>query len=336
MITDAIAQVIDGYDLTATQAADVMREIMSGEATGAQIGAYLVAMRMKGETVPEIVGSARVMREFATTIKVDDPMVVDTCGTGGDQAGTFNISTTVAFVVAGGGITVAKHGNRSVSSKSGSADVLMALGMNIESPPEKVEEHVNTIGIGFLFAPLFHGAMKHAIGPRREIGVRSIFNILGPLTNPAGAPVQVLGVYDAELTQTLAQVLVELGSKHCFVVHGSDGLDEITTTGTSRIAEGKEGSVSTYTLDPEEVGLPLARAADLAGGDAAHNAGVTRAVLSGVKGPARDIVLINAAPIFVATGRAGTLKEGIKLAAEAIDSGSAEDKLKKLVEASNR
>ncbi|MDH5527367.1 MAG: anthranilate phosphoribosyltransferase [Nitrospirota bacterium] len=336
MITEAIAQAIDGYDLTASQAGAVMREIMSGEATGAQIGAYLVALRMKGETVPEIVGSARVMREFATRIQVDDPMVVDTCGTGGDKAGTFNISTTAAFVVAGGGITVAKHGNRSVSSKSGSADVLMALGVNVEVPPEKVEEHVNSVGIGFLFAPLFHGAMKHAIGPRREIGVRSIFNILGPLTNPAGASVQVLGVYDQELTNTLAQVLVELGSRHCFVVHGSDGLDEITTTGPTRIAEGKDGSVSTFTLTPEEVGLPVAKSADLEGGDAAHNAEITRGVLAGMKGPARDIVLINAAPVFVATGRAGSLKEGVRLAEESIDSGSAEDKLHKLVEASNR
>jgi anthranilate phosphoribosyltransferase len=336
VIREAIAKVVEGEDLTASEAADVMRQVMSGEATPAQIGAYLTALRMKGETVDEIAGSARVMREMATHIRVDDPLVVDTCGTGGDRSGTFNISTTAAFVVAGGGITVAKHGNRAVSGKAGSADVLMALGVNVELPPERVETCVNEIGIGFLFAPLFHGAMKHAIGPRREIGVRTLFNILGPLTNPASAGVQVLGVYAEALTDRLARVLVALGSTHCFVVHGSDGLDEITTTGPSRVAEGRNGIVEAYALDPADLGLARAKPADLAGGDAAENARITRAVLDGERGPKREIVLLNAAPAFVAAGKAPSLKAGIAKAAEAIDSGAAAEKLARLVEASGR
>jgi anthranilate phosphoribosyltransferase len=332
VIAKAIAAVVEGQDLTAAQAADVMRQVMSGEATPAQIGAYLVALRMKGETVEEIAGSARVMREMATRIRVDDPLVVDTCGTGGDRAGTFNISTTAAFVVAGGGITVAKHGNRAVSGKAGSADVLIALGVNVEQPPEVVEACVNEIGVGFLFAPLFHGAMKHAIGPRREIAVRTLFNVLGPLTNPAGATVQVLGVYAEALTDRLARVLMELGSTHCFVVHGSDGLDEITTTGPSRVAEGRAGVVEAWTLDPAELGIPTAKPADLTGGDAQANAAITRQVLAGEPGPHRDIVLLNAAPAFVATGKAKTMRQGIALAAESIDSGAAAEKLARLVE----
>jgi len=332
VIANAIAAVVEGQDLTADQAAGVMRQIMSGEATPAQIGAYLTALRMKGETVDEVVGSARVMREMATRIRVDDPFVVDTCGTGGDRAGTFNISTTAAFVVAGGGVTVAKHGNRAVSGRSGSADVLMALGVNIEQPPEGVEACVNEIGIGFLFAPLFHGAMRHAIGPRREIGIRTLFNVLGPLTNPAGATVQVLGVYAEALTDRLARVLMELGSAHCFVVHGSDGLDEITTTGPSRVAEGRAGVVEAYALDPADLGVERARPADLTGGDADLNAAITRAILKGERGPKREIVLVNAAPAFVAAGKARSLKEGIARAAESVDSGAAEEKLVRLVE----
>ncbi len=335
-ITDAIARVIEGEHLDRNAAAEVMTEIMSGQATPAQIGAYLVALRMKGETVDEITGSARVMREMATRVAIDSPLVVDTCGTGGDKSGTFNISTTVAFVVAGGGITVAKHGNRSVSSKSGSADVLVSLGVNIDTPPEKVADCINEIGIGFLFAPLFHGAMKHAIGPRREIGVRTLFNVLGPLTNPAGAGYQVLGVYDSALTDTLAQVLMALGSQHCFVVHGMDGLDELTTTGPSRIAEGKGGEVAAYTITPEEVGLPVAQPSDIAGGNADANAEITRQILAGFKGPRRDIVLLNAAPAFIAAGKAANLVEGIACAAEAIDSGRAEAKLAQLAMFSNR
>jgi anthranilate phosphoribosyltransferase len=334
VIAEAIGKVVEGQDLSAAEAGDVMRRIMSGECTPAQIGAYLIALRMKGETVDEIVGSAKVMREMATPIRVDDPLVVDTCGTGGDRRGTFNISTTAAFVVAGGGVTVAKHGNRAVSGKSGSADVLMALGVNVELAPQAVEACVNEIGVGFLFAPLFHGAMRHAIGPRREIGVRTLFNILGPLTNPAAASIQVLGVYDADLTDTLARVLVALGSRHCFVVHGSDGLDEITTTGPSRVAEGQGGKVGAYQLDPGEVGIRRAKPADLKGGDAQVNAAITRKILDGEKGPQRDIVLLNAAPAFVAAGKAKNIKQGIAVAAEAIDSGAAAEKLARLVEAS--
>jgi len=335
-ISEAVAKVIEENSLTSTEAAEVMEQIMTGAATPAQIGAYLVALRMKGETVDEIVGSARIMRQMATPVRVDDKLVVDTCGTGGDASGSFNISTTVAFVVAGAGVTVAKHGNRSISSKCGSADVLTALGVNLETPPAAVEACINEIGIGFLFAPLFHSAMKHAIGPRREIGVRSLFNVLGPLTNPAGAGIQVLGVYAPELTDTLAQVLVKLGSQHCFVVHGSDGLDEITTTGPSRIAEGKGGVVDSYNISPTDFGLPLAQAADLAGGDAAENAAITQAILNGETGPKRDIVLLNAAPVLVAAGKAANFKEGIALAAKVIDSGAAAAKLAQLVEVSNR
>ncbi|MBI5136548.1 MAG: anthranilate phosphoribosyltransferase [Nitrospirae bacterium] len=335
-ITEAIARIIEREDLSASEAAEVMTQIMTGGATPAQIGAYLVALRMKGETVDEIVGSARIMRDMATPVRVNDPLVVDTCGTGGDKSGTFNISTTVAFVVAGAGVTVAKHGNRSVSSRSGSADVLQALGVNLELAPPKVEDCVNEIGVGFLFAPLFHGAMKHAIGPRREIGVRTLFNVLGPLTNPAGAGMQVLGVYDRALTDILAQVLVKLGSRHCFVVHGSDGLDEITTTGPSFVAEGKGGVVDSYTIRPEDFGITRVGAPAIAGGDAAHNAAITRAILAGEAGPRRDIVLLNAAPALVAAGKAATLTDGIAVAAEAIDSGAAEDKLAALVGFSNR
>ncbi len=335
-IADAIARVIEGENLSAQDAASVMTEIMSGQSTPAQIGAYLTALRMKGETVDEITGSASVMRKMATRVRVDDPLVVDTCGTGGDKSGTFNISTTVAFVVAGGGITVAKHGNRSVSSRSGSADVLVSLGVNIEIPPQQVTDAINGIGIGFLFAPLFHGAMKHAIGPRREIGVRTLFNVLGPLTNPAGAGIQVLGVYDQALTDTLAQVLMKLGSQHCFVVHGLDGLDEITTTGPSRVAEGKKGVVDSYVVSPEDFGIPLAKATDIAGGDADTNAEISRRILAGDAGPQRDIVLLNAAPAFVGAGKARNIVEGIACAAEAIDSGAAEAKLAQLVAFSTR
>jgi len=238
--------------------------------------------------------------------------------------------------VAGGGVTVAKHGNRAVSGRAGSADVLLALGVNVELPPAGVEACVNEIGVGFLFAPLFHGAMRHAIGPRREVGVRTLFNILGPLTNPAAASIQVLGVYDGALTDTLARVLVALGSRHCFVVHGSDGLDEITTTGPSRVAEGKDGKVQAWQLDPAELGIQKARPGDLKGGDAAENARITRAVLDGEKGAPRDIVLLNAAPAFVAAGKAKSLAQGIARGAEAIDSGAAREKLDRLVAYSTR
>jgi anthranilate phosphoribosyltransferase len=276
------------------------------------------------------------MRERATRIRAHDSLVVDTCGTGGDRMGTFNISTTAAFVVSGVGITVAKHGNRSVSSSCGSADVLKALGVKIDTSPEAVEECLNEIGIGFLFAPQFHGAMRHALGPRQEIGVRTIFNILGPLTNPARASIQVLGVYAGELTDLLAQVLVNLGSLHCFVVHGLDGLDEITITGKTRVSEGKEGRVKSFFLEPRDFDLKVAAVKDIQGGDVEENSRFVLDILHGEKGPRRDIVLLNAAPAIVACGRAKTLQEGVQVARESIDSGAAFEKLEALRAMTNR
>ncbi|MFQ5597052.1 MAG: anthranilate phosphoribosyltransferase [Nitrospiria bacterium] len=332
MIKEAISKVVERVDLDEVEAEEVMREIMEGKATPSQIASYITAMRMKGETVEEITGSARVMREKAVHVRVEDPMVVDTCGTGGDQMNTFNISTTVAFVVAGAGITVAKHGNRSVSSVCGSADVLKGLGVSIDIPPERVEACINDTGIGFLFAPLFHGAMKHAVGPRRETGIRTLFNILGPLTNPARASIQVLGVFSPELTDLMAQVLMNLGSRHCFIVHGMDGLDEITTTGKSRISEGKGGRVAAYQVEPKHFKLSNGVLRDLLGGNVETNAAILLSILRGEKGAKRNVVLMNAAPAFVAVGKAKTLQEGFNLAAESIDSGRAMEKLERLRE----
>jgi anthranilate phosphoribosyltransferase len=336
VIREAISKVIEGSSLSVQEAEGVMMEIMEGKATPAQIAAYVVGLRMKGETVEEITGSAQAMRQKAVRIRVRDRLVVDTCGTGGDRMGTFNISTTVAFLVSGAGITVAKHGNRSVSSSCGSADVLKALGVKIEIPPEAVEECINEIGIGFLFAPQYHGAMKHALAPRQEIGVRTLFNILGPLTNPAGATVQVLGVYKEELTDLLAQVLINLGSAHCFVVHGLDGLDEITITGKTRVSEGKEGSIKSYFLEPGDFDLTPAKIKDIQGGDMKENANIVLDILHGRKGPRREIVLLNAAPALVAAGKAKTLQDGYRLANESIDSGAAFEKLEALKEVTNR
>ncbi|MDC4204624.1 MAG: anthranilate phosphoribosyltransferase [Candidatus Manganitrophus sp.] len=336
MIKEAIAKVVERIDLKEEEAEQVMREIMEGKATPAQIASYITALRMKGESVAEITGSAKVMREKAVRVRVSDPMVVDTCGTGGDRLHTFNISTTVAFVVAGCGVTVAKHGNRSVSSSCGSADVLKTLGIQIDLPPERVEACINDIGIGFLFAPLFHGAMKHAVAPRQETGIRTIFNILGPLTNPAGATVQVLGVFSSIYTELMAQVLLNLGSRHCFVVHGADGLDEITITGKSRISEGKGGRVLTYPLEPKDFQLPGGSLKDLAGGNADVNAAILLDILKGEQGPKRDVVLMNAAPALVAVGKAKTLQEGVHLAEESIDSGRAMGKLEALKEMTNK
>jgi anthranilate phosphoribosyltransferase len=330
MIRDAIAKLADRVSLTEAESEAVMREIMEGQTTPAQIAAYLTALRLKGETVDEVVGAARAMREKAVKIRVDDPLVVDTCGTGGDRKGTFNISTTTAFVVAGAGVTVAKHGNRAASSKSGSADVLRALGVNIDVPPFVVESCVNEIGIGFLFAPVFHGAMKHAVGPRQEIGIRTLFNILGPLTNPAGASIQILGVYADPLADLMAQVLIKLGSRHCFVVHGEDGLDEISISGPTRFCEGKEGRISCYHLDPRDLNIPLAGLETIAGGGPEDNAKILLAILGGERGPKRDIVLLNAAPPFVACGLAKDFAEGVALAAQSIDSGAALAKLENL------
>jgi len=327
MIREAIAKVIEKKDLTEAEMVSTFNEIMSGAASPAQIGAFITALRMKGETIEEITGAARVMREKALHIKTKAKMIVDTCGTGGDESGTFNISTTAAFVAAGAGLTVAKHGNKSVSSKSGSADVLRSLGVNIEVEVSHVERCLDAIGIGFLFAPLLHGAMKHAIGPRREIGIRTIFNILGPLTNPAGAHSQVLGVYDAKLTEPLSRVLQNLGSTHVFVVHGADGLDEITLTGATYISELKGGGIENYEILPEEFGFKRCKKEELLGGDSEMNARITLDVLKGKKSSHRDIVLLNAGAAIVAGGKAKDLREGLKAASESIDSGMAMKKL---------
>lgn len=330
MIREAISKVIERKDLTEAEMVTTFEEIMSGGASPAQIGSFITALRMKGETVEEITGAARVMREKVLHIKTGSKIVVDTCGTGGDESGTFNISTTTAFVAAGAGLTVAKHGNRSVSSKSGSADVLKTLGVNIEVEVSHVERCLDEIGIGFLFAPLLHSAMKYAIGPRREIGIRTIFNILGPLTNPAGAHSQVLGVYDSKLTEPLAKVLCNLGSIHVFVVHGEDGLDEITLAEKTHISELKNGKVKNYNITPEDFGFKRCRREDILGGDSEINARIALDILNGKKGPKRDIVLLNAAAAIVAGGRAKDLKEGLNVASESIDSGMAMKKLEGL------
>ncbi len=335
MIQEAISKVVEGRHLTESEAVQAMESIMSGGATPAQIGSFITALRMKGETIGEITGCARVMREKATRIPTQHPLVVDTCGTGGDGAHTFNISTVAAFVVAGAGVPVAKHGNRSISSKCGSADVLRELGVDIEADVDTVSRCIDEVGIGFMFAPLLHSAMKYAIGPRREIGIRTIFNALGPLTNPAGAQAQVLGVYSAELVEPLAQVLQRLGSKAAFTVHGNDGLDEITTTTTTQVSELREGNIQSYVLDPREYGISLVDPDELKGGDAAENARIALDVLQGEKGPQRDIVLLNAAAALVVGGKAGDLGHGIDVAAKVIDAGDALQKLVALKEMSN-
>lgn len=332
MIKEAISAAIKGVDLSEGEMIDVMNEIMGGEASPAQIGAFLTALRIKGETVEEITGAAKVMREKALKINAPKAKVVDTCGTGGDESFTFNISTASAFVAAGAGITIAKHGNRSVSSKSGSADVLKALGVNIEAEVEKVETCLSEIGMGFLFAPMLHGAMKYAIGPRREIGIRTIFNILGPLTNPAGARCQVLGVYDADLTELLGNVLSNLGADHAFVVWGEDGLDEITLTDRTKVTEVQGTSVKTYHIKPEDFGLDRCRPDDLKGGDSEMNAGIILKILHGEKGPQRDIVRLNAAAAIVTGGGAESMNDGLDVAAQSIDGGNALKKLNSLIE----
>ena len=349
MIKMAIAKVVERIDLTEGEMIEVMNQIMSGEWTPAQIAAFITALRMKGETIEEITGAARVMRERATPIRVgkgvlgidrddiniDRETILDVVGTGGDGTNTFNISTTVSFVVSACGVKVAKHGNRSVSSACGSADVLEKLGINLDVTPETVENCIDQIGIGFLFAPALHGAMKYAIGPRREIGIRTIFNILGPLTNPAGADCQVMGVYRAELVEKLAGVLYKLGCRHGFVVHGSDGMDEMTLTGDTLIAEVTTEGVTMATVTPEQLGLARCGMEALKGGDAAVNAKIVKAVLAGEKGPRRDIVLLNAAYALVAAGKAVTAADGMILAAEAIDSGRALRQVEKLAALTN-
>jgi anthranilate phosphoribosyltransferase len=333
MIKDAIDTLVSGQSLTMEQAAGVMNEIMDGEATPAQFGAFVTALRLKGETVQEITGMARVMREKSTPVAVSGPLV-DTCGTGGDASQTFNISTTAAFVVAGAGLKVAKHGNRGMSSGCGSADVLEALGAKIDVGPREVERCLEEVGIGFMFAPIFHPAMKYATAPRREIGIRTIFNILGPLTNPAGAQAQLLGVADGSLTMKMAEVLGLLGCRHALVVHGEDGLDEITLGGRTTVCELRGGEISRYSIDPEEFGFHRVSMASLTGGPPQESAAIVRRVLGGEKGPQRDIVLINTAAALVSGDLAKNLEQGCSIAAEAIDSGKALEKLEGLIQIS--
>jgi len=335
MIKEAIAKVVNKEDLQESEMMEVMNDIMEGKATPAQIAAVMTGLRIKGETVDEVTGAARIMKQKATRIDARSSIIVDTCGTGGDGMKTFNISTTAAFVVAAAGIIVAKHGNRAVSSGCGSADVLEALGVNISAPPEIVEECIHQIGIGFLFAPMLHGAMKYAIGPRREIGIRTIFNMLGPLTNPAGATSQLIGVYNSRLTEMFAGVLKNLGTKRAFVVHGSDGLDEATVTGETRVTELRDGLIATYNIDPVDLFGDTSPVDALLGGDASLNAQITKDVLSGKDGACRNIVVLNAALAIMAGEKAKTIKDGIKVAQDCIDSGAAMKKLQALTELSN-
>lgn len=349
MIKNAIARVVEGNDLSENEMVDVMNQIMGGEATAAQIGSFITALRMKGETVSEVSGAARVMRAHATPIQAgrsldldreeintDQETILDTCGTGGSGTKTFNISTTVAFVVSACGVKVAKHGNRSISSACGSADVLEQLGVNLDVAATVVESCIHELNIGFLYAPALHGAMKHAIGPRRELGIRTIFNLLGPLTNPAKADRQVLGVYRDDLVQPLAEVLCKLGCKRGFVVHGSDGMDEITLTGSTRVASIDEGRVAISTVNPEDYGFSRCQLEELQGGDAIVNAQIVRGILQGKSGPQRDIVVLNSAFALVAAGLVNDVAGGISMATQAIDSGMASAKLEGLIRMTNQ
>ncbi len=331
MIKEAIKTLVSGKSLTMDEAASVMEEIMNGEATPAQFGAFVTALRLKGETVSEITGLARTMRTKAVPVKTSGP-VVDTCGTGGDGAGTFNISTAAAFVVAAAGLRVAKHGNRAMSSHCGSADVLEALRVKIDLNAGQVAQCLEEVGIGFMFAPLFHPAMKYAAAPRRELGIRTIFNILGPLTNPAGASAQMLGVADGSLVAKMAEVLKGLSCKHALVVHGEDGLDEITVSGITRVCELKDGAITSYSIRPEDFGLDEAASDSLKGGSAEENAALLRRILDGALGPPRDAVVMNAAAALVAGDRVRTLKEGAELAQQLIDGGQAGARLEHLIE----
>ncbi|MBI4484036.1 MAG: anthranilate phosphoribosyltransferase [Acidobacteria bacterium] len=346
IVADALKRVVDRQSLTRQEAQTVMEEIMSGNAHDVQIAAFLTALRMKGETVEELTGFSQVIRAKAAPVwthrqvgsalaDTEREMLIDTCGTGGDASNSFNVSTATAFVVAGAGLPVAKHGNRSVSSLCGSADVVEALGVNIELAPWQVARCIDEIGIGFLYAPLLHRAMKAVMLARREMRIRTVFNILGPLNNPANASSQVLGVYTAHLTEPLAHVLKELRTHRAFVVHGADGLDEISNTGSSKISEVRDGIVYTYQVTPEDFGLPRARVEDLRGGSVRENADLILEILRGQKGARRDIVLMNAAAAIMAGERAANLKEGVKLAAESIDSGAALQKLENLISRSN-
>ena len=333
MIREAIDAAVAGRPLTIDEAASVMREIMEGEATPAQLGAFLTALRLKGETTEEIAGMARVMREMALRVDVDGPLI-DTVGTGGDGKNTFNISTATAFIAAAAGLKVAKHGNRAASGSCGSADVLEAIGVKIELPPEHVARCINEAGLGFMFAPAFHPAMRHAAPVRREIGIRTVFNILGPLTNPAGAQSQLLGVAFPELGETMAQVLLSLGAHHALIVHGEGGLDEISLAGDTSVWEVKGGSVKNWTLSVDETGLPRTSIDAIKGGTKEENADTMRRVLRGEAGAVRDVVLVNSAGVLLAGELVADIRQGVQRSAELIDNGSALGKLDQLVELS--
>ncbi|NTV89651.1 MAG: anthranilate phosphoribosyltransferase [Clostridiales bacterium] len=331
MIKKYIQKLINGENLTENEIIEAMNRIMNGEATQAQIGSFLTALRAKGETVEEITGCTKVMREKSERINPKAEYSIDTCGTGGDGAGTINVSTGAAIIAAAGGASVAKHGNRAASSRSGSADVLEALGVNIQLDAAQVEECINRTGIGFMFAQTFHKSMKHVAGARKELGIRTVFNILGPLTNPASAKGQVLGVYDEKLTEPMAEVLRMLGSERALVIHGNDGLDEISTTGHTKISELKNGEINSYYLDAADFGLERVSLEELKGGDAKENAEILKEVFAGKKGPARDIIVVNAAAALYVAKLADSIKEGVTLAEKLIDSGSAAAKLAELV-----
>lgn len=334
MIRESINLLVQGIDLSESEMAECMKEIMEGKTTDAQIGAFLTALRIKGETVDEITGAARIMRDKAATIRAPEG-VLDTCGTGGDMSHTFNISTATAIVVSAAGVPVAKHGNRSVSSLSGSADVLEALGVKIDLPPEKVERCIFETGFGFLFAPFFHPAMKYAVGPRKEMGIRTVFNILGPLTNPAGAKRQILGVFAGKLTEALALVLGNLGSEDAMVVHGEDGLDEITISNGTKVARYKDGKLDTFYVSPEDFGLTRSDIRSLVGGDKDENARILISILKGEKSPKRDIVLMNSSAALIVAGKAEGFKDAMLIASDAIDSGKAYAKLQEIIRLSN-
>ena len=332
MIKECIKKVTEGNNLTETEASLVMEEIMTGKSTPAQLASFITAMRMKGETVEELIGFIRVMREKATKVRTHHKVLIDTCGTGGDKQDTFNVSTISAFVAAGAGIVVAKHGNRAVSSKCGSADLLTALDINVDAEINIVERALDQVGIGFLFAPSLHKAMKYAIGPRREIGIRTFFNIIGPLTNPAGASRQLMGIFNPEWTEKIAYVMKSLGTVRAFVVHGMDGMDEISNTGETQISELKDGSVKTFTVKPEDFGFSRCRIDEISGGDIDESVESALNILKGDKGQKRDMVLLNASAAIVIAGKANTIKDGIKLAEKSIDSGNALKKLEQLKE----
>ncbi len=334
-IQDAVTRTLDGIDLTETEMVAVMSQVMEGAVEDSQLAAFLTALSKKGESVGEIVGAAQVMRQKAEVLKVTSKNIVDTCGTGGDGGTTFNISTASAFIVAGAGITVAKHGNRAVSSRSGSADVLKCLGVNIEADKPVVEKCVEQVGMGFLFAPLMHGAMKYAAPVRKQLGFRTIFNLLGPLTNPANAHAQVIGVFDRKWVLPIAHVLKKLGCRHAFVVHGEDGLDEISLMDTTHVAELLDGKIREYSIRPEDFGLKRCAPEQVQGGSPEMNAEIIKAVLEGEAGPKMDIVLLNASAAICAGGKAVSIDDGLGVARESIASGAAKEKLSKLCEVSH-